>query len=62
MPIGKNTLRLGVKIIIMNVKAKIANALYWGAIVFSVLNFSAMVVIGWEFIWSGQGIGSFALL
>ena len=46
----------------MDLKNKISLTLYWFAIVFSALNFLAIVVIGWEFIYTGKGIGSFALL
>ncbi|MDQ7049646.1 MAG: hypothetical protein Q9M92_08915 [Enterobacterales bacterium] len=46
----------------MNKKQKIANVLYWLAIAFSVLNFLAILIIGWEFIFSGKGVGSFAVL
>jgi len=46
----------------MNKKQKIANVLYWLAIIFSSLNFIAIVIIGWEFIISGKGVGSFAVL
>ena len=46
----------------MNKKQKISNVLYWLAIAFSSLNFIAIIIIGWEFIWSGKGIGSFAAL
>ena len=44
----------------MCLKNKISLALYWFAIGFSALNFLAIVVIGWEFIVTGKGIGSFA--
>jgi hypothetical protein len=46
----------------MEIKNRISLALYWFAFIFSSLNFLAIVVIGWEFIWTGKGIGSFALL
>lgn len=46
----------------MNTKNKISATLYWSAIVFSILNFAAIVIIAWEFISTGKGIGSFALI
>lgn len=44
----------------MDLKNKISLVLYWFAIGFSALNFLAILVIGWEFIVAGNGIGSFA--
>ncbi|CCQ09195.1 hypothetical protein PALB_320 [Pseudoalteromonas luteoviolacea B = ATCC 29581] len=46
----------------MDLKNKLSLILYWFAIAFSALNFLAIVIIGWEFIYTGKGIGSFALL
>lgn len=44
----------------MDLKNKISLTLYWFAIAFSALNFLSILVIGWEFIYTGKGIGSFS--